>query len=236
MSIDLPIPLPNEHPIERPESPYGKCGHCEYVGIEMAKCCGCGMDLPTGGSPWPRPELIGLWDDQVAMWNDRRPELAVVTACTYAEASLFDLMWWAAGWLDAELNWIGADVGEAQQKEEAVREYLGGLRTRQATDEALQRLFGASGRQMLEHAIGRTEGTWFWNNYRQMAETRNDIVHRGGRLIYRAAGSRWLVHKDADAILRWCLEFVPRCWVVFSRLWNEYIHKPMFERVASEGT
>jgi len=235
MSIDLPILLSHVRPMDRPESPYGKCGKCEYIGIAMQKCSGCGIDLPAGGNSWPLPNLMGLWDDEIALWNDRRVDLAVVTACMYVEASLFDLMWWRAGWLDDELNWIGAGLVKVQQKEEAVWTYLRSLRTPRATDNALKRLFGASGRQMLERVLGHGDAIWFWENYRQMAETRNDIVHRGGRLVYRTVGAQWLVHKDADAILRWCLEFVPRCWVVFSRLWNEYIHKPMLKRNAPGG-
>lgn len=233
MTIDLPIELSLDRPVERPDSPFGECGRCEYVRPDLRKCPGCGIDLPTGGNPWPRLKFIELWDDVVFAYNAERPEIAAVVSAEYFEASMFDLIYWGTVWLDPELNWIGAAFEEVRQKEERIWKHLDTIRGRSATDKALQQIFSATGKQMLQKALG-ADAQPFWEDYCRLAGLRNNIVHRGLRLRYRTVS----IEQDGTAAhqtLIASIHFVPTCWVVFSRLWNEYIHPPMLERAKREG-
>jgi hypothetical protein len=81
---------------------------------------------------------------------------------------------------------------------------------------------------MLERVLG-DEAEPFWQNYRRLADFRNQMVHKGLRVWHRTVD----VEQDrqtADRMLTASMYFVPACWVVFSKLWNEYIHKAMRQR------
>ncbi|MGB2781863.1 MAG: hypothetical protein WBD63_10335 [Phycisphaerae bacterium] len=233
MNIELPIEIPFDRPVEGPPSPFGQCGRCHQVAIGPRTCSGCDAKLPHGGDPWPRSEFAELWDDIVFAYNHERPEIAAVVSAEYFEASVFDLIYWGTVWLDPQLNWIGAAFEEVKSKEERIWVYLDQIRSRDATDEALQRLFAVTGRQMLEKVLG-PDAVPFWENYCRLDDLRNRIVHRGQRVWYRTIAPQ----QDplyAERILRASMEWVPTCWVVFSRLWNEYIHKAMHGNATPGG-
>jgi RNA polymerase subunit RPABC4/transcription elongation factor Spt4 len=115
MSIDLPITLELCRPMERPSSPYGHCGQCEYVGTDISlgsTCPACGASQTNACGVWPTPEFQEIWDDIVFAWNNERAEIASVAAAMYFEASVFHLIKWGTHWLDPKLNWIGAAFDE----------------------------------------------------------------------------------------------------------------------------
>lgn len=236
MTIPLPIRLELKRPMEPPASPYAQCGRCHYVGtdlLETGVCAACERESRMW-QDWPEPELIELWYDQVAMWNEERVELAHVVAAMYFEASVFRLIYWGTAWLDPELGWVGARITEVRNKKERIWNYLNRIRSHEATNRALRRLFNADGREMLTSVLGEEDAQFFWNNYLQLADYRNQIVHRGRRAVYRAVeeGQRIVVEKTAGELLDWCLRFIPTCWVVFRGIWNEYVHKPLLTRNA----
>ena len=93
MTIDLPITLTLSRPMERPASPYGQCGQCQYVGTDISlgtNCPACGASQEGACGLWPSPEFNELWDDVVFAWNNKRAELAAVVSAMYFEASVFD--------------------------------------------------------------------------------------------------------------------------------------------------
>ncbi len=226
MTIPLPITIKDERPLTPPESPYHQCGHCQYVGTDIhigQTCPACGNQV-SGYASWPDRELLELWRDEVAMWNEQRVELAHVVDAMYFEASVFHLMFWGTVWLDPELNWIGVPFNETKDKEDRIWKYLYNIRSRKATNLALKRLYHVSWHEMLVRVLGNKEAESFYKNYLRLAKVRNQIVHRGKR-----------IDDNAGQLLNWCLIFVPKCWVVFSRLHNEYIHKPMLRCKQQEG-
>lgn len=131
-------------------------------------------------------------------------------------------------WLDPELNWIGADLSELRDKLKRILEYLGKIRSPKATNAALERLFAATLNDMLRTALGEAADE-FWANYRRVADIRNTIIHKGNRVWYRTIEVQQST-VQRDQILSASVHFAPECWVVFSRLWNEYIHKPMLAK------
>lgn len=172
-----------------------------------------------------------LWHDQVFCWNHQKAEMATVVAAMYFEASTFMLLYWATCWLNPELNWLNAQFEELRDKEERIQAYLNSLDSVRKTNEALVRAFGLNGQQMLERVLGN-DAAPFWANYMLCRKWRNQIAHRGKRMYYETIPEDMRRrHQPArDQSLRASLQFVPQCWVVFSRLWNEYIHKPMWAR------
>ena len=232
MSINLAIELDFTRPITAPETPYWQCGRCQYVAIpsSISPCCpGCGG--PPGDGIWPETELIELWQDEVFCWNHEKAELATVVAAMYFEASVFMLIFWGTCWLDPELNWIGARFQEIRDKHQRIQRFLRTISSRKRTDAVLQRLFGADGRQMLHSVLG-ADGDPFLKHYLRCRAWRNAIAHRGKRIYYETLPELMRPrHASArDQSLRASLQFIPQCWVVFSRLWNEYIHKPMWAK------
>jgi len=236
MSIRMPIQIDLSRPKQSEETPYGQCDRCHYVGIEIANertCPTCKAKM-RDYTVWPDPELIELWHEEVAMWNQERVELAVVVAAMYFEASVFRMIYWGTVWLDPDLNWIGAEFNEIREKTERIWTFLNSIRSHKDTDAALKRLFGVSGQDMLKKVIGEKDAACFWENYRKLAAYRNKIIHCGKRAIYRAFGEPQVEESKAVEILNWCLCFIPTCWIVFSQLHNEYIHKPMWEKQQKE--
>lgn len=232
MAIDLPIEINLSRPMEPPVSPYATCGQCEYVGTDIhlgADCPACGASQAHACGMWPAPEFNELWDDIVFAWNNERAEIGAVVSAMYFEASVFDLIKWGTHWLDPELNWIGAAFEEVGEKSDRIWAYLLTIRSNDATNDALKRLFGVDGKVMLQTALGEEAGP-FWQNYRCLAEFRNEIVHKGRRVRYRTVGDVAQDRQTADRMLTASMYFVPTCWVVFSRLWNKYIHNEMLAR------
>ena len=111
-------------------------------------------------------------------------------------------------------------------KSERICDYLRGIRSQPGTEQALKKLFGAGEQDMLRKVLG-SQADEFWENYRRLAEFRNQIVHKGRRVWYRTVGDVSQDRRPAEQMLTASMYFVPTCWVVFSNLWNEYIHKPM---------
>ena len=228
MLIKLPIDLSLLLPMERPASPYGKCGQCYYVGTDIqlgTACPACSASQVGNCGRWPSPEFNELWDDVVFAWNNERAEIAAVVSATYLEASVFDLMKWGTHWLDPDLNWIDAELEDVGSKSERIWAHLLNVRSQAATDDALKHLFGVNGKEMLQTVLG-DDAVPFWQNYRRLADFRNQIVHQGRRVWYRTVNTSQ-ARAPADQMLTASMYFVPTCWVVFSKLWNEYIHKPM---------
>lgn len=236
MPIDLPLKLDFVRPLSPPDTPYRQCNRCQFIAIPTqpdARCPGC------GGSPadriWPEVELLELWHDEVFCWNHEKAEIATVVAAMYFEASTFHLLFWATCWLDRDLNWRNARLDELRDKQERIQVYLNSLTTVEKTSEALVRAFGVNGKQMLEHVLGGEAGP-FWANYTLCRNWRNQIAHRGKRIYYETILEA--VRRDnqpaRDQALRASLKFVPQCWVVFSKLWNEYIHKAMWTPTQAE--
>lgn len=233
MGIDLPITLTRARPIEAQSSPYNQCGMCQYVGVDVYPsseypACRTNLNACLG---WPDPALEELWHDEVFCWNHEKPELASVVAAMYFEASVFNLLHVGTKLLDPELTVIGAAFGEVQDREERIWKYLETINNWAATDAALEKVFGINGKTMLEAVLG-TDADAFWENYSKLKQWRNQIAHRGRRIYYITVDD----DQQQDEVqvkvrmLRASLHFVPECWVVFSRLWNEYIHKPMLAR------
>ena len=235
MALKSPIKIELCRPFDTPETPYGRCENCQYVSMGLVserRCPLCGSDAQQGYTIWPDPELAELWRDEVAMWNQKRAELAVVTAAMYFEASVFHLIYWATVWLDPDLNWIGCSLEEFADKEKRIWAHLDSIKSSQDTNAALEKVFGVRGKGMLENVLGAEDAAFFWENYQKLAEQRNHIVHRGSRIMYhRADGPQAAVAgSEPEQLLAWCLRFVPVCWEVFAKLHNEYIHEPMWER------
>jgi hypothetical protein len=172
-----------------------------------------------------------LWHDEVFCWNHQKAEMATVVAAMYFEASTFMLLYWATCWLDPELNWLDAEFDELRDKQERIQAYLNSLTSFEKTSEALVRAFGVNGKQMLEHVLGDDAGP-FWANYMLCRRWRNQIAHRGKRMYYETLPEdmRRRHQPTRDRSLRASLQFVPQCWVAFSKLWNEYIYRPMWAK------
>ncbi len=230
MGIDLPITLVNERPMKPQPSPYNQCGMCRYVGVDVrlgSDCPACNARL-NACLGWPDPLLEELWHDEVFCWNHEKPELATVVAAMYFEASVFNLLHVATRWLDPKLNVIGAAFGEVQDRDERIWQYLETIKNWKDTDVALKKVLGVDGKTMLNTVLGN-EAASFWDNYSNLKGWRNQIAHRGRRIYFATVPDDQ--QKD-DAVVKertlWAsLCFIPTCRVVFSRLWNEYIHKPM---------
>lgn len=176
--------------------------------------------------------MMELWNDAVFAWNYEKAELATVIAAMQFEASTFFLLYWATVWLDPDLNWIGADFEELRDKNERIHAYLDTITTFDKTNDALTRVFGVGGKQMLRTVLG-PDADPLWANYTTCRHWRNKIAHCGKRIYYETipANMRATQATARDQVLRASLRFVPECWVVFSKLWNEYIHKPMWAKV-----
>lgn len=233
--VKSPIKINLIRPLDAPKTPYGRCERCQYVSTDLVSkqvCPVCNASSQQDYTHWPDPELEELWYDEVAMWNQQRVELAVVTAAMYLEASVFRLIFWATRWLDPDLNCVGCSFEELSEKEKCIWCFLGKIRSQEKTDEALKRLFKATGQEILKKVLGDDDATFFWDNYRKLSEYRNEVVHKGRRVLYRRGdGSILVVHEPkGEEILNWCLMFIPICWDVFSKIHNEYIHKPMWKR------
>lgn len=233
--LKSPIKIDLIRPLDAPKTPYGRCERCQYVSIDLVSnkvCPICNANCQQGYTLWPDPELEELWYDEVAMWNQQRLELSVVTAAMYFEASVFHLIYWGTCWLDPDLNWIGCSSKEFPEKEQRIWSFLCEIKTRDKTDEALKRLFKTTGKEILKKALNDDDAKYFWDNYRKLSDYRNKIIHKGKRALYRIGdGSRAVVHEPkAEEILNWCIMFIPICWVVFSKIHNELIHKPMWRR------
>jgi hypothetical protein len=227
MQFEFKRPMPNIEP------PYGQCDKCQYVSMEIVNsriCPFCQCNHQGGYNHWPDPELEELWYDAIAMWNEQRIELSAVVAAMYFESSVFHLIFWGCGWLDSELSWIGLGPNEAVERYKEIWKYLNTIRTRKATDKALTRIFGLTGRQMLVRILGRDDAKTFWGNYRKLAQYRNNAIHKGRRSIIRTNGTPVRSDLNSVAILDWCLKFIPACWDLFAKLHNEFIHKPIWER------
>ena len=225
--------------LEAPQTLYGRCERCQHVSTELASkrtCPICKGDCQEGYTLWPDPELEELWRDEVAMWNEQRVELAAVVSAMYFEASVFHLIFWATAWLDPELKWIGCSAEDFPDKERKIWAFLNSIRNLNDTEKALKRLFCCTGQEMLIKALGQDDAKSIWEEYRKLAEYRNKVIHQGRRSVIRTSGET-LVTSDLKAgeILDWCLKFIPICWDVFSKLHNEYIHKPMWERKQKES-
>jgi hypothetical protein len=175
-------------------------------------------------------ELIELWHDAIAVWNEQRVELSAVVATMYFESSVFHLIFWGTVWLDPKLNWIGLDFDETAKKQKEIWAFLNSIRTRKDTDEALKRVFGSTGKQMMVKVLGEDPAKFFWENYVKLAEYRNDVIHKGRRSIIRINQRPVLSDPNPNGILDWSIRFIPACWDVFAKLHNEFIHKPIWER------
>ena len=225
--------------LEAPQTPYGRCERCQHVSTELASkrtCPICKGDCQGGYTLWPDPELEELWRDEVAMWNEQRVELAAIVSAMYFEASVFRLIFWAAAWLDPELKWIGCSAEDFPGKERKIWAFLNSIRNINDTKAALERLFHSTRQQMLIKALGQDDAKCIWKEYRKLAEYRNDIIHKGKRAVLRGEnGQVLLADQNTEQILDWCLKFIPICWDVFSKLHNEYIHKPMWEKKQKEN-
>lgn len=232
MSIDLPIKLEFDRPLEAPDTPYRQCDTCQHIAIPNgpdACCAGC------GGAPadriWPEPELIELWHDEVFCWNHKKAELATVVAAMYFEASVFMLIFWRAYLLDPDLKCIGAPFAELKNRRVRIQKYLLMIRSPKATEKAIKKLFGVRRQEMLETVL-KGDASRFWATYEGCREWRNRIIHRGKRIYYETLADRMRPRNVSarDRALCASLQFIPRCWVVFSRLWNEYIHEPLWAK------
>ena len=154
----------------------------------------------------------------------------------YFESSVFHLMFWGTVWLDPELNWIGTEFDDLPDKQRRIWTYLNTIRAYDATNQALKRVFGFEGQEMLTKALGADYAKFFWGEYRKLADYRNNVIHRGQRSIIRNNNQTPLISDPkAEGILDWCLKFIPACWNVFAKLHNEFIHKPMCERKQKES-
>jgi len=232
IEIELKRPLKNFEP------PYAQCDKCHYVCTEIPQtrvCPVCKSTYEQGYTHWPDVELTELWYDQIAMWNDERVELSAVVAAMYFESSVFHLIFWGTVWLDTKLNWIGLDFDETAKKQKEIWDYLNSIRSHKDTEAALKRLFNSTGQQMLTRVLEPDYAKHIWENYRKMAEYRNQVVHQGRRSVIRVTSLTPVVSDpNSEAMLDWCLKFVPACWNVFAKLHNEFIHKPMWERKQKE--
>jgi hypothetical protein len=227
------IQMELKRPMQNIEPPYGQCDRCQYVSIDIVNtriCPVCRCKHQGGYKHWPDPELEELGYDAIAMCNEQRVELAAVVAAMYFESSVFHLMYWGCGWLDSELSWIGLDFNETAKKQKQIWSFLDSIRTRQATNKALKRIFGLTDQEMLIRVLGENEAESFLKDYRELAEYRNGVIHKGRRSIIRIDGIPVRSDRNSGAILDWCLEFIPACRSLFAKLHNEFLHKPMWER------
>jgi hypothetical protein len=239
MAIDLPIRLSLEGPLDPvPASPYCQCGNCHYVGSDViaGRACPCCTKQLGGCSPWPDSTVPGcspieLWHEEVFCWNQRKAELATVVAAFHFEASLFHLFYYGTVWLDPDLNRIGARFDEVKDRNEKIWRFLDTLVTRRQINAAAKHLFGADCKSMLSTVLG-DDFRGFWREYSRCREWRNLFAHRGRRILYETVPRHMQrdAEQEQDRMLRASLVFVPTCWVVFSKLWNEYIHKSMLAR------
>jgi hypothetical protein len=233
-SPDIRIEL--KRPLQNIEPPYGQCDRCHYVSTEIVSnriCPNCRCNHQGEYTHWPDPELTELWYDAIAMWNEGRVELSAVVAAMYFESSVFHLIFWGAAWLDPKLNWRGLDFDRTAKKQKEIWTFLNSIRTRERTDAALKGIFGSTSREMLVKVLGENDARHFWYNYLRLAKYRNDVVHKGRRSIIRIDGTPVRSDRNSDAILYWCIRFVPYCWCVFAKLHNEFIYKPILERKKS---
>jgi hypothetical protein len=224
--------------LEIPQTPYGRCEKCQYVSTELVlkrTCPICKGDCQEGYTLWPDPELEELWRDEVAMWNDNRVELAAIVSAMYFEASVFHLMFLSAAWLDQELNWVGCSVEDFPDKERKIWDFLNSIRNRNDIEKALKRLFCCTSQEMLIKTLGQDDAKSILKEYRKLAEYRNKVIHQGKRSMIRTNGETPVVSDpNSEAILDWCLKFIPICWNVFAKLHNEFIHKPIWEKEQKE--
>lgn len=238
--IDENTQIELKRPLQIFEPQYGQCGRCQYVCTEIPRervCPVCKGTFQEGYTCWPDPELTELWYDEIEMWNQKRVELAVVVAAMYLESSVFHLIFWGTGWLHPQLNWIGEPVEEYPKKQKQIWDYLNRIKSRKRTKAVLKELFGLTGREMLTRVLGQEKSKAFWENYLNLAEHRNDIVHRGIRsVIHRTNQSVVVSDPKSDEILDWCVRFIPVCWDVFAKLHNEFIHKPMWASKQRESS
>jgi len=166
------------------------------------------------------------------MWNQQMVELAIINAAMYVEVSVFHLIYWAIRWLDPDLNLLGCSFEEFPEKKKRIWSFLLSIKTRDKTEAILKRLFNANGKELLKKVLDVDDVEYFWDNYRKLSDYRNEIIHKGKRALYRIGdGSTAISHEpNAEEILNWCLMFIPICWDIFSKIHNEYIHKPMWKR------
>ncbi len=227
------IQIELKRPLQNVEPPYGQCDRCHYVSTDIVSnriCPICRCNHQGGYNHWPDPELEELWQDAIAMWNEERVELSSVVAAMYFESSVFHLIFWGTVWLDPKLKWIDLDFDETAKKQKEIWAFLNSIRTRKSTNEALKRIFGLTGKEMLVKVMGENDAKSFWENYLMLAKYRNDIVHKGRRSIIRIEQTPVLSDPNSNARLDWCIKFILTCWCVFAKLHNEFIHKSMSER------
>ncbi len=227
-----------DRPMKPLSSPYGQCCNCYYIyeNISPEQQCPACSSLKQYHNPWPEDALIELWKEQVDIWNWGKVELSIIVAAMYFESSVFHLLYLGTAWLHPKLNRLDTSFEETPKKEEDIWKNLNKIRTRKATDVALQRVFGHSSKEMLRTVLGNAEADDYWKQYQELAKDRNQIIHRGRRHTVTDEEGR-VIWKDSKAIekLDWCLKWIPICWVVFSRLHNEYIHPPMWEKKKKGG-
>jgi len=74
-------------------------------------------------------------------------------------------------------------------------------------------------------------------NYKVGRDWRNWIAHTGRRVFYETAPVviQQELEPQRQAFLTASMSFALKCWVVFSRLWNTYIHAVMLNRAANKG-
>jgi hypothetical protein len=134
-------------------------------------------------------------------------------------------------WLDPQLNWLDADINETKEKGDKIWSKLISLRTRQDTDAELKRLFSFSGKEMLVATLGGEFSHSYWQRYRELADHRNHIIHRGRRYtITDEPGKVIWAKPQVSSQLDWCLQWIPVCWAVFLKLHNKFIHPHMLAR------
>ncbi len=141
----------------------------------------------------------------------------------YFEGSQFDLIHQGTRRFDPELKMVGVEFRDLREKSARLWTHLNSIRNRSQVDKAFKALFGVGGKQMLQKVLG-PDAQEFWNNYRRLAEFRNAMIHKARRLWFRTIENPQ-DRSAAERMLAASVHFVPTCWVVFSKLWNEYIHK-----------
>jgi hypothetical protein len=150
------------------------------------------------------------------------------------ESSVFWLLHLGMAWLHPQLKWLSATFEEIPNKEQAIWNRLNQLRSHKATDKALKEVFGVPGEVMFRNVLGPEDARRYLGEYQKLAEHRNYIVHQGRRYLVtdeKGKTTRWAA-PQSQQLLDACLKWIPGCWTVFSRLHNEYIHKPMWQKQA----
>lgn len=239
MGFQLPIDLKYERPLDPvPVPPFAKCS-CEHIDRDVqpgtfCSACGTPREYPT---VWPPVHLIEWWNEEVFCWNHERAELATIVAGVTFEAFESELLYYGLKWLHPTLRTIGCSFDQIRPGEECIEKYLQSLDNRSKLNKAYKELFGTDPKTMLK-AVLDTEAAGFWANYMKGRRWRNRFLHRGQRVFFetvpREIQDRHL--PERERILEASLWFVPACWEVFSRLWNEFIHKRMLARKQSGGT